>query len=186
MPSTPLNFLNPSFGTRNYATAGVPGAANPNLGTRDQTGLANAFGTSPIIRNHYGESDAAVAFQQYSGENEDFAHYSRSFVPAGGVPEELYTNVRAKNLTDADVAAAKLGTPYSPTVGSPGAGNGFDPNSLPDVAGLVPAAAQPSTLNPRDAAYQNYGTGGGDIGTAGPARIFKLGVGSAFGNTRGV
>lgn len=186
MPYVPTVLSNPSFGTRNYATAGVPGAANPNLGTRDQTGLRSAFATSPIFSGHYTETEAAAAFQEYSGENEDFANYRRSFVPAGGVPEELYTNVRDKNLTDTAIAAAKLGTPYSPTVGSPGAGNGFDPNSLPDVAGLVPAAAQPSTLNPRDAAYQNYATGGGDIGTAGPARTFKLGVGSAFGNTREV
>lgn len=191
---------NPQFGTRNYGAAGIPaGAANPNLGARNQTGLAAAFPTSPTLSGHFtleggsaAEPSADMVLDSYPGlagpddVNTDFREYRRNFQPDGTVntlPE--YQNPRDKTLGEADLAALKLGTPYSPTTASPGAGNGLDPNALRGgdaVKGLVPAAAQPATLNPVEAVYQNRGQ---DPATqTGTVRKFQLGVGSSYGLNR--
>lgn len=192
MPDSPLDLSNPEFGARNYATAGVPdapppgstSAANPNLGKRDQTGLQNAFATSPILNGRYNLEMAGNTFDTYTGENTDFPMYRRNFQPEGSsLPE--YQDGRSKNLSNSEIQDKKLGTAFSPTTASPGAGNGFNYGNLAAgdaVKGLVPAAADPSTLNPTESQYQNRGAD--PATTTGTVRTFKLGVGSTVGENR--
>ena len=190
MPDSPLDLSNPEFGTRNYATAGLPdapppggtAAANPNLGKRDQTGLQNAFTTSPILNGRYNLEMAGQTFSAYTGENTDFPMYRRDFEPTGDSRPE-YQLVRDKEGVDID--RAKLGTAFSPTTASPGAGNGFEYAALASgeaVRGLVPARAGETAVNPSDASYQNRGAD--PASTPGTVRTFKLGVGSTVGENR--
>jgi hypothetical protein len=80
------------------------------------------------------------------------------------------------------IKAAKLGTAFSPTTASPGAGNGFNYTTLAagdSVRGLVPAAAGDTAVNPADPIYRNLGAD--PATTTGTVRTFKLGVGSTVG-----
>lgn len=184
MPNTPIDFSNPQFGAQDFASAGNPGAANPNLGKRDQTGLQAAFTTSPLLNGEYQEYDqAAAVFETYTGENTDFPMYRRNFHPTGDSRPE-YQDGRSKTMTTEQLESTKLGTPYSPTVMSPGAGNGFEYSALHSVPGLRPAAVGPdSNVDPNAAKYQNVDSSG-HIDDAGRVRFFKLGVGSTVGDNR--
>ena len=185
MPETPPTFSNPEFGARDYASAGLTTAgANPNLGKRDQVGTQAAFTTSPVLNGQYTANDARKMYQEYSGENPEFAMYRRNFIPEGDSRDE-YQSPRDKVLTPEQIQAAKLGTPFSPTTASPGAGNGFNYRTLAagdTVRGLVPAAAGDTAVNPANEVYRNRGA---DPAIAtGKVRAFKLGVGSEFGEQR--
>jgi len=185
MPETPPTFSNPQFGTRDYASAGLTTAgANPNLGKRDQTGLQAAFATSPVLQSQYTADTAREVFQEYSGENTEFAMYRRDFMPQGDSREE-YQSPRDKTLTDEQIQAAKIGTAFSPTTASPGAGNGFNYTALragEAVRGLIPAAAGDTAVNPANEVYKNRGAD--PATTTGTVRTFKLGVGSTVGEQR--
>lgn len=186
MSETPPTFSNPQFGDRDYASAGLTDAgANQNLGRRDQTGLQAAFTTSPVLNGHYTSEDAAKTFQSYNGENPEIQMYRRDFMPKGDSRDE-YQSPKDKTLTAEQIKAAKLGTAFSPTTASPGAGNGFNYTALAageSVRGLVPAAAGDTAVNPANEVYKNIGTTG-DTTTTGTVRTFKLGVGSTVGATR--
>lgn len=172
----------PDYGTRDYAGAGLLGAANPSLGLRDQR-IGAAYPTSPILKNTYTLSDAAdllAAIPTGDAGNADFPKYSRNFTPVAPPADELYGNVRSKNFTP--VAGSGLGTAYSPTVASPGASQGFDPRQLAVVPGVVPikapqdaaarTALSPPATNP--AGFHNDA----DTAVVGTVRRFTLGQGS--------
>jgi hypothetical protein len=82
---------------------------------------------------------------------------------------------------------AKLGSAFSPTIASPGAGEGFNYEALSSVRGLVPLAGRGTevNLNPDAAEYRNIGATGAEPAT-GTVRTFKLGVGSVFGENRSI
>jgi len=185
MPETAPTFSNPEFGTRDYATAGLTSAGvNANLGKRNQVGLQNSFTSSPVLNGQYTANEARRVFQEYSGQNPEFAMYRRDFMPQEDSRDE-YQSPRDKELTPEQIQAARLGTPFSPTTASPGAGNGFNYRTLAagdTVRGLVPAAAGDTAVNPANEVYRNRGA---DPGIAtGKVRVFKLGVGSEFGEQR--
>lgn len=192
MPDPRINLANPDFGTRNYAAAGLPAnpppggssAANPSLGSRNQAGLQRAFSSSPLYGTQgYTIEAAGEIFARYAGENSDFAMYRRNFVPEGDSRAE-YVDVRTKD--GVNIQAAKLGTAFSPTVASPGAGNGFDYNALgagENYRGLVPARAGETAINPIDSSYQNLDSRT-EITNIGRVRTFSLGIGSKVGYLR--
>lgn len=201
MPESAPNLSTPDFGiNRNYATAGLPdnpspgstSAANPQLGRASST-LPTSFATSPI---HGARYTSAVAREVYetvttvaNDTNPDFRMYKRDFRPVGS-SNPLYTNPRDKNIDDSELKRLKLGTPFSPTVASPGAGNGVNP-VMPagrDHKGLIPQEAPQNSgqeqerLNPTLSQYQNLG----EIPRTqvGSVRTFTLGVGSTVGANR--
>ena len=186
MPERPPTFSNPEFGERDYASAGLTTAgANHNLGRRDQTGLQAAFTTSPTLNGQYTSNTARQYFQTYSGENPEFAMYRRDFIPQNDSRDE-YQSPRDKTLTADQIQAAKIGTPFSPTTASPGAGNGFNYTALAageSVRGLIPAASGETAVNPIAPVYKNVDSQG-LIESTGKVRTFKLGVGSGFGDQR--
>jgi hypothetical protein len=187
MSETPPDFSNPQFGLRDYATAGLTTApVNLNLGLRDQTGLQAAFATSPILNGQYTANTARETFQNYTGQNTEFAMYRRDFIPQGDSRPE-YQSPRVKVLSEVEIKMAKLGSAFSPTIASPGAGEGFNYEALSSVRGLVPLAGRGTevNLNPADAEYRNIGATGAEPAT-GTVRTFKLGVGSVFGENRSI
>lgn len=187
--STNEQFLsNPQFGTRDYGRGG-----NPSLGRRDHAGLQAAFVDSPILNGEYDFAAAGRAMVAYTGQNTDFPYYRRDFIPqdeASDPSDPTYRGVRDKfSLTPTEITANHLGTPWSPTIASPGVGNGADPNALRSVPGLLPAEVVEESSqiarNPSNAIYTNT-----DIAlrterrAVGTLRVFKLGVGSTVGNDR--
>lgn len=184
--STNEQFLsNPQFGNRDYA-AGY-------LGKRDHTGLQAAFVDSPILNGEYDFAAAGRALVAYTGQNTDFPYYRRDFIPQDGASDPsdpLYQGVRNKfSLTPVEIAENKLGTRWSPTIASPGVGNGADPNALRSVAGLLPAEVLEESSqiarNPSNTIYTNLDdTGAPDPARVGTLRVFKLGVGSTVGSNR--
>ena len=184
--STNEQFLsNPQFGTRDYA-AGY-------LGKRDHTGLQAAFVDSPILNVEYDFAAAVRAMVAYTGQNTDFPYYRRDFIPQdidAEPSDPTYRGVRNKySLTPVEIAENKLGTRCSPTIASPGVGNGADPNALRSVPGLLPAEVLGETSqdarNPSNTIYTNLDdTGAPDPARVGTLRVFKLGVGSTVGNNR--
>ena len=125
-----------------YETLGTgPNAAN--LGKRNQTTLDNAFGApngaGEVSRTTEGSQlellrIAREKLSDYAGENPMFQEYRRDFVPAGGTLTEEYVDPRNKNLSKEQIQALKLGTAYTPTIASPGAAAGIDPNALTSVS----------------------------------------------------
>ena len=187
--STNEQFLsNPQFGTRDYGRGG-----NPSLGRRDHAGLQAAFIDSEILNGRYDFAAAGAAMVAYAGENTDFPYYRRDFIPQDGASDPsdpLYQDVRNKySLTPVEIAENKLGTRWSPTIASPGVGNGADPNALRSVPGLLPAEVLEESSqiarNPSNTIYTNLDdTGAPDPRRVGTLRVFKLGVGSTVGSNR--
>lgn len=181
--------------TRNFAGPRAPAT----LGVRDQTGLELAFGGNPsdppdatgaFITNEQQQNAltrARAVMDQTAddGANPMFPQYRRNFQPAGSqATEPLYTNVRDKNLTADEINAAKLGTPYTPTIASPGDGHGIDPNALRSVAATPTAVLQAGAVpldNPSNAAHQNTDSTN-SVTNIGTVRRFTLGVGSGATN----
>lgn len=160
----------PDYGKRDYAAAGLLAAANPRLGARDGN-IADAYPTSPILKNTYTLSDAADLLAEIpTGDagNGDFPKYSRNFTPVAPADDELYGKVRSKAFTPLE--GSGLGSAYSPTVVSPGASEGFSPLNLAVVRGVVPIKAE--VENPANI-HNNANT---DL--VGTVRRFTLGQGS--------
>lgn len=184
--STNEQFLsNPQFGFRDYADG--------YLGKRDQPGLQLAFIDSEILNGRYDFAAAGRAMVAYAGENTDFPYYRRNFIPQDGAAapsDPTYQGVRDKfSLTPEEITANKLGTRWSPTIASPGVGNGADPNALRSVPGLLPAEVVEESSqiarNPSNKIYTNTDIVlRADRETVGTLRVFKLGVGSTVGNDR--
>lgn len=174
---------------RNFSADG----ASATLGVSNTTGIANAFiggvgATSDAQQQALIDARRIMDRAEDHGENLMFPQYRRNFIPAnktlteedGGTLTEEYKNVRNKTMSPADVAAAKLGTAYTPTVASPGVGHGIDPVALRSVSSVTTQvlATGPVDLdNPSAEAHQNSGQG-----ASGAVRRFKLGVGSGLGN----
>lgn len=187
--STNEQFLaNPQFGTRDYGRGG-----NPSLGRRDHAGLQAAFIDSEILNGRYDFAAAGAAMVAYAGENTDFPYYRRDFIPQDGAAapsDPTYQGVRDKfSLTPDDIIANHLGSRWSPTIASPGVGNGVDPNQLRSVQGLLPAEvieeSSQIARNPANAIYTNLDDTGSPIRSrVGTLRVFKLGVGSTVGGYR--
>lgn len=167
-----------------------------NLGKRSDVALANAFdnpsGADGASRNtEVGQAGllriAREKMAEYSGENEMFPQYRRSFDPAPiGGPE--YEAVRDKDTVSVGVGTG-LGTAYSPTVASPGAQNGIDPSNLASVPSTVNGAVAVPIDNPSNVVHQNVDSLGRVDGVAptekvtGTVRRFTLGVGSGGAGT---
>ena len=187
--STNEQFLaNPQFGTRDYGRGG-----NPSLGRRDHAGLQAAFIDSEILNGRYDFAAAGAAMVAYAGENTDFPYYRRDFIPQdidAEPSDPTYRGVRDKfSLTPDDIIANRLGSRWSPTIASPGVGNGADPNQLRSVQGLLPAEvieeSSQIARNPANAIYTNLDdTGSPTRSRVGTLRVFKLGVGSTVGSYR--
>lgn len=112
-----------------------------------------------------------------------FPQYRRNFIPGGESLAEEYVAVRDKNTVTVGVGTG-LGSAYSPTIASPGAQNGFNPDNLASVASSVNGVvtSTPDTLaldNPSGAVHQNVGDAiDGRPGETGQVRRFRLAVGS--------
>jgi hypothetical protein len=169
------------------------------LGKRsDEATLRSAFGTSTgedagasRITNDDQEHllvTAKATMTTYEGGNPMFPQYRRNFVPALATPGATlspeYTGVRNKTMGTTEINDLKLGTPYSPTIASPGAQNKLNPNNLASVASTVNGVVYsqeggPLTvaLDPDSASHQNRDTDQ-HVTNIGSVRRFKLGVGS--------
>jgi len=189
-----------------------PNAANLGKRPSTDTALIEAFDEPSRVdgapRNTEGGQLALLdiaktKMAEYAGENPMFPQYRRSFEPGGtvGLTEE-YVAVRDKNTVVTGVGTG-LGTPYSPTIASPGAQNGINPSNLASIAsnvnGLVAIGdkgqyvpSSPDTLaldNPSGAVHQNVDSLGRVDGVApdakvtGTVRRFTLGVGSGGAST---
>ena len=126
-----------------------------------------------------------------AGGNPMFPQYRRSFIPGGESLADEYVAVRDKNTVTVGVGTG-LGSAYSPTIASPGAQNGINPNNLASVASSVngvvtigdlgEVTSTPDTLaldNPSGAVHQNVGDAiDGRPGETGQVRRFRLAVGS--------
>lgn len=172
------------------STGTGPNAAN--LGKRNNTTLDAAFGTpngvGEVSRTTEGSQQELLRIAQqslgnYAGENPMFPQYRRDFAPAGGALTEEYVDPRNKNLSEEQVRTLKLGTPYTPTIASPGAAAGIDPSALTsvvsDINGVTPDAA--GLDNPAAPAHQNTDATN-EVSNIGRVRRFKLGVGSGASN----
>lgn len=174
-----------------YETLGTgPNAAN--LGKRNQTTLDNAFGApngaGEVSRTTEGSQlellrIAREKLSDYAGENPMFQEYRRDFVPAGGTLTEEYVDPRNKNLSKEQIQALKLGTAYTPTIASPGAAAGIDPNALTSVSSDINGvkADEAGLDNPASSVHQNTDETN-EITNIGKVRKFKLGVGSGASN----
>ena len=167
-----------------------PNAAN--LGKRNERTLDEAFGTpngaGEVSRTTEGSQQELLRIAQeklsdYAGENPMFQEYRRNFVPAGGTLTDEYVDPRNKNLSEEQIKALKLGTPYTPTIASPGAAAGIDPSALTSVAsdinGVKPDEA--GLDNPASSVHQNTDETN-EVSNIGKVRKFKLGVGSGASN----
>ena len=170
-----------------------PNAAN--LGKRNSTALALAFDTPSAPPEGDGGAPRSSALlelarrkmAEYTGENPMFPQYRRNFVPAaaaGGTLTEEYVGVRNKTMSPDEVNNLKLGTPYSPTIASPGVQHNLDPAGLASVASTVNGVVYSHeggplavALDPDSASHQNRDTDQ-DVTNIGSVRRFKLGVGS--------
>jgi len=187
MPTTRYESTEAPTGRRVYG-AGT-------LGQRDSAGLAAAFTRPPLPS---GVSDALTyAIQNMenigTGTGEEpnlmFPQYRRNFVPAGGTLTQEYVLVRDKT-TVTPAAGTGLGTAYSPTIASPGEGEGINPARLRFVAGAVTAVLLDATdsngpnplYNPTNEAHKTR-SDAGSIDNTGGVRRFKLGIASSTQTT---
>lgn len=185
-------------GPRNYA-GNEPGAA-ATLGKRDEAGLQAAFiggvGTTSTdqenalvnarnIMNRLALQNPSEGLTADTAEqNEMFPQYRRNFIPVGDSAAE-YTDVRDKNSVTTGVGTG-LGTAYSPTIASPGVGEGVNPTNLRSVPGEATlilkeaaSAAGPNPLyNPSNVAHTNRSSEG-LVTDVGGVRRFKLGIASS-------
>lgn len=99
--------------------------------------LEKLFKSSPLYDGSYGHMkllDTANAKLIPATQQGDLQLYPSVDMNYGGAPV----------LADVQVGdAGKPGTPYTPNIASPGAGNGVDPTKLPD-AGLTPTDIKPN------------------------------------------
>lgn len=178
--------------TRNLGT----GLRAGTLGVRDEAGLDLAFGGNPGgppdsgsgVTTAEKQNTTFTAARQLFGElppnsNPDFPQYQRDFMPqapAGGSLTEEYQEPRNKTSINnsADLSRLHIGTPYSPTVASPGTENGVDPTSLRSVAGTSTAAlttqkdAIETDLNPLNPDFATISSPDTPVGTV---RRFRMG-----------
>lgn len=162
----------------------VESGGNINLGKRDTTGLQEAFiggvgHTNTEQLAAYNQAMANLDGVRDIGQNPAFPQYRKNFLPDPSFGEE-YALPRDKVMTEEEVAAAKLGTPYTPTVASPGEGNGVNPETLRSVKGApsqVMVSGPTDLDNPSRAEHMNTDKDGQTANT-GTVRRFKLGVGS--------
>jgi len=172
---------------RSYGTPGAP----ETLGKRADTGLQTAFiggfgnGSNPTQQAALENARKVLAGEvkeDFTGpdKNQMFPQYRRNFQPAADSPE--YENPRNKpiDLSEEERNELKLGNAYTPTIASPGEGNGIDPTklkSIPSEATLVLRAGPLNKDNPADASHQNTDKEP-SISNIGKVRRFTLGVGS--------
>lgn len=169
------------------------------LGKRSLEGtLGRAFGTSTgddadASRTTNGNqltllNIAKTAMASYAGENPMFPQYRRNFIPASAAPGATlspeYTGVRNKTMGTTEISDLKLGTPYSPTIASPGAQNKLNPEGLTSVASTVNGVVYSQeggplnvALDPDSESHQNRDADQ-QVTNIGSVRRFKLGVGS--------
>ena len=173
--------------TENFAGPGAPAT----LGVRDDVGLQQSFADADAAISNEAQQAALTFARQVmdrpadAGANPMFPQARRNFIPAGPqATEPLYTAVRNKNMTPEEIAAAKLGTPYTPTTASPGTGHGIDPTALRAVAPTPTHVLQAGPLpldNPAAEAHSNTDSTN-NVTNVGTVRRFTLGVGSGATN----
>lgn len=170
------------------------------LGKRNDAGLIDAFdtpsGAAGAPRNTLdGQREllrvAKEKMEAYNGENAMFPQYRRSFEPqavAGGSLDPEYVAVRDKSTVTVGVGTG-LGTPYSPTIASPGEAAGINPANLAVVSSSINGAVPEPFDNPSVEVHQNVDSLGRVDGVApnekvtGKVRRFTLGVGSGGSGT---
>jgi hypothetical protein len=163
------------------------GTAAGTLGVRNQTGLEEAFVGGVGISNDSQQTAltnarATLDRPEDNGQNPMFPQYRRNFVPAGGSLTEEYVEPRVKpiDLSEEERNRLKLGNAYTPTIDSPGEGNGIDPNALRSVQSQATQVLQAGPVNkdnPANAEHQNTDSTNA-VNNVGGVRRFKLGVGS--------
>lgn len=172
------------------------GPAAGTLGIRNQTSLEAAFIGGAITAEQQRvalETARAVMIRPEDfatpgagGQNPDFPQYSRDFIPKGPqATSPEYTDPRVKpiDLSEEERNRLKLGNAFTPTIASPGEGNGVDPNALRGILStstrvLQAVQAGPDNLdNPANEAHSNTDALT-RVTNVGAVRRFRLGVGS--------
>ncbi len=172
------------------------GPAAGTLGIRNQTSLQAAFIGSAITaeQQRVALEDARAlmvrpedfATPGAGGQNPDFPQYSRDFIPKGPqATSPEYTDPRVKPivLTEEERNTLKLGNAFTPTIASPGEGNGVNPNALrgilstsTQVLQVLEQGAAPLD-NPANVAHSNTDALT-RVTNVGAVRRFRIGVGS--------
>lgn len=173
------------------------GPAAGTLGVRNQTSLQAAFIGSPITaeqqRVALEEARALMARPEdfatpgANGQNPDFPQYARNFTPTGPQatsPEYVEPRVKPIDLSEEERNRLKLGNAFTPTIASPGEGNGVDPNALRGILSTSTQVLQAGPVNldnPANEAHSNTDALT-RVTNVGAVRRFKLGVGSGATN----
>lgn len=176
------------------------GPAAGTLGIRNQTSLEAAFigGAITAEQQRVALENARALMARpedfatpgASGQNPDFPQYARNFTPTGPqATSPEYTNPRVKpvrpnDLSEEERNRLKLGNAFTPTIASPGEGNGVDPNALRGVLSTSTRVLQagPTPLdNPANEAHSNTDALT-RVTNVGAVRRFRLGVGSGATN----
>ena len=166
-----------------YATPGSTAAGT--LGVRADLGLQDAFiggvGTTGEAQQAALTEARAIMDREadFAGPDANplFPEYRRNFHPASTA--EAYASPRDKSDV-ATIDGTGLGTPYTPTIASPGESEGISPTNLRSVRSK---ATQVNKLplndldNPANPQHQNNP----DQPLVGTVRRFILGVGSTAG-----
>ena len=172
------------------------GPAAGTLGIRNQTSLQAAFIGSAITaeQQRVALEDARAlmvrpedfATPGAGGQNPDFPQYSRDFIPKGPQatsPEYTDPRVKPNVLTEEERNTLKLGNAFTPTIASPGEGNGVNPNALrgilstsTQVLQVLEQGAAPLD-NPANEAHRNTDALT-RVTNVGAVRRFRIGVGS--------
>lgn len=172
------------------------GPAAGTLGIRNQTSLEAAFIGGAITAEQQRvalETARAVMIRPEDfatpgagGQNPDFPQYSRDFIPKGPqATSPEYTDPRVKPivLTEEERNTLKLGNAFTPTIASPGEGNGVNPNALrgilstsTQVLQVLEQGAAPLD-NPANEAHRNTDALA-RVTNVGAVRRFRIGVGS--------
>jgi hypothetical protein len=156
--------------------------ASGTLGVRDEVNLRDAFSDGPIAATDDSALERArnIMNSPDVSDNEMFPQYRRNFIPAGGERlTEEYVNVRDKNTVVVGTGTG-LGNAYTPTIASPGEGNGIDATRLRSVTSKATQVLETGPVgkdNPVAAEHQNTDSTNA-VTNIGQVRRFKLGVGS--------
>lgn len=173
------------------------GPAAGTLGIRNETSLQAAFIEGAITAGRQlAALEAARALMVRpgdfatpgaGGQNPDFPQYSRDFIPKGPQatsPEYTEPRVKDINLSDIERNRLKLGNAFTPTIASPGEGNGVDPNALRGVLSSATQVLQAGPVNLDNPANETHVNTDAlaRVTNVGAVRRFRIGVGSGATN----
>ena len=171
---------------RDFSTPG----RSSTLGQRQEEGLRRAFiggvGTTDTDQKDALGNARLVMLGQvkldFTGPDKNplFPQYRRDFKPAGEGLTDEYKDPRDKNSVEVRDGTG-LGTPYTPTIASPGEENGISPTNLRSVPSQATQILKDGPVdlidNPANDSHRNRTADG--VLSAGKVRLFKLGVASS-------